>query len=71
MEEASRQSEVSAKITNIKVDNKKNTGSGGGKKYKVEAICKSAIYTKDSENGYLPNKYFLVLWKNYLDEENT
>lgn len=31
------------KFANRRVGNKDNTGSGGGKKYEVEAICKSTI----------------------------
>ncbi len=31
------------KFANRRVGNKVNTGSDGGKKYEVEAICKSTI----------------------------
>ncbi len=40
------------------------------KKYKIKAICDSAIYASKLE-GHLPGLYYLVLWKNYLKEENT
>ncbi len=40
--------------------------------YKIEAICNSAVYTKESDNGpYLPGLYYWVLWKSYPEEENT
>ena len=30
------------------------------KKYKVEEICNSVVYTKVSESGHLPGLYYLV-----------
>ena len=39
--------------------------------YDVEAICDSAVYTMKSESGHLPGLYYLVAWKDYLEEENT
>ena len=39
--------------------------------YKIEAIRHSAIYTRESESGHLPKLYYLVSWKNNLEEENT
>ena len=38
--------------------------------YKVEAICDSAVHAKKSA-GHLPGLYYLVSWKDYLEEENT
>ena len=35
-------------------------------KYKVGAICNSAVYAKESESGHLPRLYHLVFWKDYL-----
>ena len=40
------------------------------KKYKVEAICDSAIYARELA-GHLPRLYYLVSWKGYPEEENT
>lgn len=40
------------------------------KKYKVEAIQDSKVYTK-KQDRYLPELYNLVVWKDYLEEENT
>lgn len=37
---------------------------GDGKKYKVEAIQKSVIYT-NKVNGRLSGLYYLVAWKSY------
>ena len=41
------------------------------KEYEVEAIWNSAVYTKESESGYLPGLYYLVFWKGYLEKKNT
>ncbi len=43
---------------------------GDGKEYEVEAICNSAVYTRESES-HLPGLYYLVSWKGYPEEENT
>ena len=40
------------------------------KEYEVEAIQDSAVYAKEVD-GYLPGLYYLVVWKGYLEEENT
>lgn len=40
------------------------------KKYKFEAICNSMVYSNKSEI-YLLGFYYIVLLKNYLEEENT
>lgn len=45
--------------------------SNDGKKYKLEGIWDSVVYTKKSKSGYLPGLYYLVLWKGYLKEKNT
>ena len=39
--------------------------------YKIEAILGSAIYTRESELGHLLSFYYLILWKRYLEENNT
>ena len=39
------------------------------RKYKVEAICDSVVYTRESVNP-LPGLYYLVSWKGYPEEEN-
>lgn len=41
------------------------------KEYKVEVICDSEIYVKESNSGHLLDFYYLVLWKVYHKEENT
>ena len=33
------------------------------KEFKLEGICDSAVYAKESEAGYLPGLYYLVSWK--------
>ncbi len=39
--------------------------------YKVEAICNSKVYAKESDSGQLPGLYYLVSWEGYPEEENT
>ena len=43
---------------------------GNDKEYEVEAIQDSAVYAKEAD-GYFPWLYYLVVWKSYLEEENT
>lgn len=43
--------------------------NNNNRKYKVEIISNSTIYVIKS-NGYLRELYYLVLWKDYLKEEN-
>ena len=40
------------------------------KDYKVEGICDSAVYAKESEIGHLSGFYYLVSWKSYLENKN-
>ena len=47
-----------------------DAGNNEGGEYKVKAICDSAIYARES-TGHLPRLYYLVSWKDYLEEENT
>lgn len=41
------------------------------KKYKFKLICKSEVYSKESDSHHLLNLYYLVFQKGYLEEENT
>ena len=41
------------------------------RKYKIEAIRNSAIYTRESKSDSLSALYYLVSWKGYPEEENT
>lgn len=51
----------------LEFNNEKNS-----EKYEFEAICNKKIHTKESDSGYyLIDLYHLVLWKSYLEEENT
>ena len=53
------------KITSqIKLD------KGISKKYKVEAICNTTIYIKESES-HLLGPYHLISLESYLKEKNT
>ena len=47
-----------------------DAGDDESREYKMEAICNSAVYTRKSA-GHLPELYYLVFWKSYLEEENT
>ena len=40
------------------------------KKYKVKAIQDGEVYIKEA-NGHLLRLYYLIVWKGYLEEENT
>ena len=44
--------------------------TSNNKKYKVEAIKDSAVHAKKAE-GHLPGLYYLIFWKDYLEEKNT
>ena len=44
--------------------------AGDNKKYEVDGIWDSAVYTRESARQ-LPMLYYLVLWKGYLEKENT
>ena len=39
--------------------------------YEVDGIWNSTVYAKESTTGQLSGLYYLVLWKGYLEEENT
>ena len=43
--------------------------AGNNKKYKVEAIINSPVYTKEAKE-HLPGLYNLVSWKGYLEEKS-
>lgn len=44
--------------------------SNNSKNYKVEVVCDSAVYVRESENN-LSGFYYLLSWKNYPEGENT
>lgn len=39
-------------------------------KYKIESIQNSKVYMKESKSSYLPELYYLVSQKDYLDKKN-
>ena len=45
--------------------------AGNNEEYKVNDIQNNTVYTKESTTSQLPELYYLVLWKNYPEEENT
>lgn len=51
-----------AEVSEFELDN--------NKEYKVETIQDSVISAKEA-NRHLSGLYYLVTWKNYLEEENT
>ena len=48
-----------------------DAGDNDSGEYKMEAIWDSAVYLRESKSGHLSGFYYLVLWKRYLEEENT
>ena len=44
--------------------------AGNDKEYKIKGIWDSTVYTKESVRQ-LPELYYLILWKGYLEEKNT
>ncbi len=44
--------------------------AGGNKEYEIKAIIDSAVYDQQT-NNQMPGLYYLILWKGYLEEENT
>lgn len=46
-------------------------GTNESRKYKVEAIWNSAVYTRELELGHLARLHYIVLWKSCLKEKNT
>lgn len=47
-----------------------NFGNNENKEYKVETIQDSAVYARELVDSLL-RLYYLILQKNYLEEENT
>ena len=45
--------------------------AGDNKKYEVDGIWNSAVYTRKLAIKQLPGLYYLVLWKGYPKKENT
>lgn len=45
--------------------------NGNSKKYKVKTICDNKVYAKESDFGHWLDLYYMVLWKDYPEEENT
>ena len=50
---------------------KLDASNDDNKKYKIEAILDSAIYTNKSKSGHLLGFYYLVTWKDYFKKEIT
>ena len=49
---------------------KLDTSNNKGGEYKIEAIRDSVVYARESAS-HLPELYYLVSWKAYLEEKNT
>ncbi len=45
--------------------------AGGDKKYEVIAIINNMVYGQQANSNQMPGLYYLVLWKDYPEEENT
>ena len=61
--DSTRKERIDKKITELDFE------AGDSKKSKVKAIWDSAVYAKELK-GYLPELYYLVVWKSCLEEEN-
>ena len=66
-QDTTRKGRVDKKVRQMKF-NAYDDDSG---EYDVEAIRDSAVYARESKQGHLPDLYYLVLWKEYPEEENT
>ena len=53
------------------VEQLKFEASSDNKEYKVEGIYNIAVYAKESEAGYLLGLYYLIFWKDYLEDKST
>ena len=65
-QDITRKGRVDKEVRQIEFDTGDNSGE-----YKVEAIWDSVVYARELESGHLLGFYYLVLWKGYLEEENT
>ena len=45
-------------------------GYDDSEEYKVEAIWDSVVYARESKSGHLQGFYYLIAWKEHLEEEN-
>ena len=45
--------------------------AGNNKEYKIDGILDSIVYAKKLTTSQLLGLYYLVLWKSYLEKENT
>ena len=61
-----RKKRVDEKTLQLELEN-----NNEGKEYEVEAIRDSVVYAKELESGQLPCLYYLISWKDFLEEENT
>lgn len=39
-------------------------------KYIIESIRNSTVYARKLKSGHLPSIYYLISWKDYLEEKN-
>ena len=62
-QDISKKRQVDKKVTELEFE------TGKSKKYKVEAIWVSAVYSNEVE-GHLPGLYYLLVWKRYAEKEN-
>ena len=45
--------------------------TSNNEEYKIDSIWNSMVYAKKSITSQLLRFYYLVLWKNYFEKENT
>lgn len=44
---------------------------GDSKKYEIEVICNNEVYTNKMNSSHLPDLYYIIFQKSYLEKENT
>ena len=62
---------TSGRVDETTTEQLKFETGGNNEEYKVESICDSAVYARESEAGYLLGLYYLVSWKGYLVDKST
>ena len=65
-QDPTKKRQVDKKVGQIELDTGKNSGE-----YKIEASWDNVVYTKKSKSSHLPGLYYLVSWKEYLEEDNA
>lgn len=57
-QDITKKEQVDEMTSQIEFDN----GKGKSDEYKVEAICNSTVYARESKRDHLQGLYYLILW---------